>query len=233
MRNLLVIILLSLSVQIGHAQPSDADRLGMAIEYFQSGKYHEALLLLQKLDKEYHLNPRFRAYLGVCYYYEWDFKNACKYLDMMLPELQVFSPAEQTVYYFTNAESHFNLQEYDKAIPLYERMLMLCRDNEKPEALYRLGFCYLFGRDWPNAYEYFNTSLASYLRFRNTPDQQARIEQIRNMINGCREKLPEDYFLAEDTLPADTLKANHQPADTLDIERLKASMDVILKTVGR
>lgn len=233
MRKLLIIILLSVSVQIASAQTSDADRLGMALEYFQSEKYHEALLLLQQLDKEYHLNPRFRAYLGVCYYYDWDFKNACKYLDTTLPELHVFSPAEQTVYYFTAAESHFNLQEYDKAIPLYEKMLTLCRDNERPEALYRLGFCYLFGREWPNAYEFFNTSLAAYLRFRNTPDQQARIEQIRNMINGCREKLPEDYFLATDTLPADMPKTDSLHTDTLDIERLKASMDVIIKTISR
>ena len=47
---------------------SDNDRLDMAIAYFQSGKYHEALLLFERLDKEYALNPRFQGFMGVCYY---------------------------------------------------------------------------------------------------------------------------------------------------------------------
>ncbi len=66
----------------GFARPaseiSDKDRLGMALEYFQSGKYHEAILLFGKLDKGYRLNPRFKAYMGVCYFYETDYPNACK-----------------------------------------------------------------------------------------------------------------------------------------------------------
>ena len=53
-------------------KPSDSELLGKAIEYFQSGKFHEALLLFDKLDNRYKLNPRFRAFLAVCYYYDWD-----------------------------------------------------------------------------------------------------------------------------------------------------------------
>ena len=36
-------------------KPSDSELLGKAIEYFQSGKFHEALLLFDKLDNRYKL----------------------------------------------------------------------------------------------------------------------------------------------------------------------------------
>ena len=65
----------------------DTERLGMALEYFTAGKYHESLLLFQKLDKSYRLNDRFKAYIGLCYYHEWDFKKAAEYLDKVLPNL--------------------------------------------------------------------------------------------------------------------------------------------------
>ena len=54
-----------------HAQgPDKSEQLGMALEYFSSAKYHEALILFERLDKEYKLNPRYHAYMGICYYYE-------------------------------------------------------------------------------------------------------------------------------------------------------------------
>ena len=53
-------------------RPSDSELLGKAIDYFQSGKFHEALLLFEKLDQKYKLNPRFRAFIGVCYFYDWN-----------------------------------------------------------------------------------------------------------------------------------------------------------------
>ena len=49
--------------------------LTRAIEYFQSGKYHEALLLFQRLDNKYKLNARFQGYIGVCYFYDGDYKK--------------------------------------------------------------------------------------------------------------------------------------------------------------
>ena len=72
MKKFVFIVLLLLMVLPADAQrrqkSEDAEQLGRAMEYFSSGKYHEALLLFQKLDDEYELNPRFKAYLGVCYY---------------------------------------------------------------------------------------------------------------------------------------------------------------------
>ena len=69
------------------AQRNDeaTERLGKALEYFTSQKYHECLMIMQDLEKQYRLNPRYKAYLGVCYYYEWDYEHANKYLTRRYP----------------------------------------------------------------------------------------------------------------------------------------------------
>lgn len=107
---------------------------------------------MQELDKHYRLNPRYKAYLGVCYYYEWDYKQAAKYLSAAIPQLGNFSPHERSFYYWANAESLFNLQKCAEAIPFYQAMLPLCYANEKPDVHYRLGFCYLFAEQWNEAW---------------------------------------------------------------------------------
>lgn len=62
---LMVITMLPAKGQNALLKKTDSHQLGIAITYFQGGKYHEAKLILQRLDKSYQLNPRFRAYLGV------------------------------------------------------------------------------------------------------------------------------------------------------------------------
>ncbi len=109
----------------------DTRKLGIALDYFTGGKYHEALIMFLKLDKRYKLNPRFKAYIGLCYYYEWDYEQACKYLDNALPSLTIYAPAERSIYYNAAAESHFELKEYRLAIPVYEMGLLTCRQSEK------------------------------------------------------------------------------------------------------
>lgn len=188
MRHILTTMLMLLTVCVkAMAQPTDSDRLGIALEYFQGGKYHEALLILQKLDKQYRLNPRIRAYIGVCYYYEWEYEMATAYLDSVIPKLSAFSPQERSFYYFADAESHFNLRQYDQALPLYRQMLELCRDNEKPDAFYRMGFIYVFRQEWIDALDHLQSALVYYKKFR--PNEEARIAQIKNMINGCCAKI--------------------------------------------
>lgn len=174
-----------------HAQQKkqDIEQLGKALEYFTSQKYHECLMLMQDLDKHYRLNPRYKAYLGVCYYYEWDYKNACKYLDEALPQLQNFSPHERSFYYWADAESYFQQQKYAEAIPLYESQLRLCYANEKPDAYYRLGFCHLFLENWVGAWNHLQKAQEGYLSLRNTPEMQARITQIAHMLEGLRPKV--------------------------------------------
>ena len=46
-------VLLALPCSTEAQQVKDSDRLGMALEYFKSGKYHEALLIFERLDKDY------------------------------------------------------------------------------------------------------------------------------------------------------------------------------------
>ena len=198
----------------------DAEQLARALDYFASEKFHECLVLLQPLNRRYKLNPRYRAYLAVCLYYEWEYAEAIRLFDEVIPQLQGLAPHELSLYYWMDAESYFALQQYDRALPLYEKMLPLCRDNEKPDAYYRLGFCHLFAaessgasekasgssessgasekalgssessgssaEERKKAKECFELSLEGYLKYRNTPNEQARIAQIRHMIGGLK-----------------------------------------------
>ena len=201
---------------------ADAEQLARALDYFSSEKFHECLVLLQPLNRRYKLNPRYRAYLAVCLYYEWEYDEAVKLFDEVIPLLQGVAPHELSLYYWMDAESYFALQQYDRALPLYEKMLPLCRDNEKPDAYYRLGFCHLFAaessgasssekvsgssesseasekasgssessgssaEERKKAKECFELSLEGYLKYRNTPNEKARIAQIRHMLGGLK-----------------------------------------------
>ena len=164
----------------------DAEQLARALDYFASEKFHECLVLLQPLDGRYKLNPRYRAYLAVCLYYEWEYAEAIRLFDEVLPQLQGLAPHELSLYYWMDAESYFALQQYARALPLYGKMLPLCRDNEKPDAYYRMGFCHLFAEERKKAKECFELSLEGYLKYRNTPKEKARIAQIRHMIGGLK-----------------------------------------------
>ena len=216
---------------------ADAEQLARALDYFSSEKFHECLVLLQPLNRRYKLNPRYRAYLAVCLYYEWEYDEAVKLFDEVIPLLQGVAPHELSLYYWMDAESYFALQQYDRALPLYEKMLPVCWENEKPDAYYRLGFCHLFAaessgasssekasgssesseasssekvsgsseslgasekasgssessdssaEERKKAKECFELSLEGYLKYRNTPNEKARIAQIRHMIGGLK-----------------------------------------------
>ena len=201
---------------------ADAELLARALDYFASEKFHECLVLLQPLNRRYKLNPRYRAYLAVCLYYEWEYAEAIRLFDEVIPQLQGLAPHELSLYYWMDAESYFALQQYDRALPLYEKMLPVCWENEKPDAYYRLGFCHLFAaeasgasssekvsgsseslgasekasgssessgssaEERKKAKECFELSLEGYLKYRNTPNEKARIAQIRHMIGGLK-----------------------------------------------
>lgn len=171
--------------------PDDSERLGMALEYFQSGKYHEALLLFEQLDKTYDLNPRYHGYMGVCCYYEWDYESACRYLDEAIPKLDAFAPHERSVYYYIDGESHFQLQQYAQAIPYFEKALTVCFENEKGDIHYRLGMCHMFAEEWQAARDHYRIALDNYVALRNTPDMRARIYQTSHMMKGCEDKMKE------------------------------------------
>jgi len=182
-----------LSIFSASAQTTDPDPvlLDKAVAYFNSEKYHEALLIFQQLDKRYKLNDRFRAYIGLCYYNEWEYKSATKYLDEVTPRLTMLAPHERSVYYFANAESHFQLQEYKLAIPFYEQALAVCYDNEKGEIYYRLGLCYMFGSEWEKARDAYARCEEFFRKYRSIPDVEARLTQAINMRKGCQAKINE------------------------------------------
>lgn len=188
---LIVSMVMTLSMAIHDDPPDDTERLGMAIDYFQSGKYHEALLIFEELDKEYDLNPRFHAYMGICYYREWAYEEACKYLDESIPQLEGFAPHERSVYYFTDGESHFQLQQYHEAIPYFEKALTVCFENEKAEINYRLGFCYMFEENWEKARDHYQQALDNYLAYHNTDENRSRILQTAHVLKGCESRLKE------------------------------------------
>ncbi len=165
----------------------DKERLAIAIDNFQGGKYHEAKLLMAPLDKQYRLNPRYRAYLGVCYYYDWEYAEAAAILDSVIPRLAAFSPQERSIYCFAAAESHFNLTQYAEALPFYEQMVTLCKDEEKPDAYYKMGFIHVYNEQWLEALDDLHTALVYYQERR--PDEVARLAQIRHMIKGCCDKI--------------------------------------------
>lgn len=217
-RSIIGIVLLLSCVSACFAQRhEDTEQLGHALEYFSSGKYHEALLIFQKLDKDYKLNARFRAYIGLCYYYDWDYKNATKYLDEMIPQLGSLSPHELSVYYYANAESHFTLQEYEAAIPLFEGVLVNGFERDKGDAFYRLGFCYyLLGETAEskndttavinyrsNALDNFTAAISYYRQYRNTADLEARLTQTQKMCDGLNAYLRQQSTKEEDPSPTE------------------------------
>lgn len=181
----------ALPVSAQKSKSPDTEKLGKALDYFTSGMYHESLLLFKALDKEYTLNARFHAFMGLCYYYEWDYQQACTYLDEAIPKIESLAPHERSVYYFANAESHFNLEQYAEAIPFYEQHIMVCYPNEKADSFYRIGFCYMFHEEWANACENFESALSYYTQHPEVKSARSRIPQLKTMIEGCREKLQE------------------------------------------
>ena len=95
MVTLLLLPVFALPVSAQKNKSADTEKLGKALDYFTSGMYHESLLLFKALDKEYTLNARFHAFMGLCYYYEWDYQQACTYLDEAIPKIESLAPHER------------------------------------------------------------------------------------------------------------------------------------------
>lgn len=166
---------------------ADRQQLAIALDYFQGGKYHEALMIFSRLDSLYTLNPRIRAYTGLCYFYDNDFGQAARILDDALPKLRAFAPVERSVYYRADADSHFFLKQYDSALAAYDSLTALCSEIDKAEAFYRKGFILVYRQAWYEALDNLQTALVYYKKY--LPHEEARIAQIRNMIYGCCEEI--------------------------------------------
>lgn len=223
LRRLLLILLCFVSVSVfPQGKEADTEALGRALEYFQSQKYHEALLILQRLDQSYKLNARYKAYIGLCYYYDWDYKKATEYFDTFLPKLSMLAPEERALYYYADGESHFQLGHYDQAILLFQSALALCHDRDKGDSWFRIGFCYYFLQQPALAQGCFLVAEYYYATFRNSPDLQARRQQMAHMMRGLRPEivlkpLPKTFSLPRPVPPTDYLKTEADTLSTVSI----------------
>lgn len=223
LRRLLLILLCFVSVSVfPQGKKADTEALGRALEYFQSQKYHEALLIFQRLDQSYKLNARYKAYIGLCYYYDWDYKKATEYFDTFLPELDMLAPEERALYYYADGESHFQLGHYDQAILLFQSALALCHDRDKGDSWFRIGFCYYFLQQPALAQGCFLVAEYYYATFRNSPDLQARRQQMAHMMRGLRPEivlkpLPKTFSLPRPVSPTDYLKTEADTLSTVSI----------------
>lgn len=223
LRRLLLILLCFVSVSaFSQGKKADTEALGRALEYFQSQKYHEALLIFQRLDQSYKLNARYKAYIGLCYYYDWDYKKATEYFDTFLPKLDMLAPEERALYYYADGESHFQLGHYDQAILLFQSALTLCHDRDKGDSWFRIGFCYYFLQQPALAQGCFLVAEYYYATFRNSPDLQARRQQMAHMMRGLRPEivlkpLPKTFSLPRPVSPTDYLKTEADTSSTVSI----------------
>lgn len=223
LRRLLLILLCFVSVSaFSQGKKADTEALGRALEYFQSQKYHEALLIFQRLDQSYKLNARYKAYIGLCYYYDWDYKKATEYFDTFLPKLDMLAPEERALYYYADGESHFQLGHYDQAIVLFQSALTLCHDRDKGDSWFRIGFCYYFLQQPALAQGCFLVAEYYYATFRNSPDLQARRQQMAHMMRGLRPEivlkpLPKSFSLPRPVPPTDYLKTKADTLSTISI----------------
>lgn len=223
LRRLLLILLCFVSVSVfPQGKEADTEALGRALEYFQSQKYHEALLIFQRLDQSYKLNARYKAYIGLCYYYDWDYKKATEYFDTFLPKLSMLAPEERALYYYADGESHFQLGHYDQAILLFQSALTLCHDRDKGDSWFRIGFCYYFLQQPALAQGCFLVAEYYYATFRNSPDLQARRQQMAHMMRGLRPEivlkpLPKTFSLPRPVPPTDYLKTEADTLSTVSI----------------
>lgn len=174
------------------SQSQDKETLNKALEYFGGQKYHESLLAFKSLSSKYELNHRFKAYMGICYYKVQDYEHAVEILDSIALKLSPYPPQEQAVYNFSNAESHFmlaqvsntaNTEEYKKAILYYEKALKTCRDSDKGDIYFRLGFCHFFCEEMKEATDCFLNSKQWYDTTNlNNDISLSRKKQVETML---------------------------------------------------
>jgi len=184
--------LMAMPLQLWAQRVAATEQLRKAIDYFQSEKYHEAALIFGRLNRDYSLNPRHRAFYALCLYEEREYAPCAAILDSVMPQLEPYSPQERSVYAFAAAESHFALRHYFEASGYYDCHLSLCHADERGDTLYRLGLCAMFMADYGVAYERFLSALAYYFGDNSGRDLRARIRQAAS-----RRRMPGAYARRE------------------------------------
>ena len=162
------------------------EMLGKATEYFQSGKYHEALLLYRKIDKSYELSERTRAFMGVCAYYDGDYTLACTLLDKTLNRMHAYAPAEQSVYCFCDGQSHYAQKEYNQAITAFEMHFNRCHPNERTDTLVMLARCHLGLGNKTIAKEYLMSAI-KYEKMFESKESPEKMQNILSLLELCQQ----------------------------------------------
>ena len=184
MKKVVLFIFLALSTLSSvNAQVRESEKLGKAIEYFGGQKYHEALILFEGLAKKYRLNPRFYAYMGVCYFKEQDYRHAAEMLDSIIPHLEPFPPHERGVCYYSCAESHFLLGDYPTALSYYEMSIPVANECEKGDIYYRMGCCGMMMQSHSIQIENFRQAKSWFEKAdMSIPETRARRKQTEVML---------------------------------------------------
>ena len=194
--------LLSLLVIIVAAAPaskaSPQELLTKATEYFQGGKYHEAIINFEKLQQDYTLTPRYLAYLGFAYYKEGDYEEAAKTLYPLLRDttsqstLTALSPKEQAIYLYACGESLFHIGNYTSSLDIHTRMLPLVSGCDKADVLFHIGMAYYLQGNYADAIPPLEEALSLYNTYTTAGDDlhKARLNQIDKMLPGLRKVSP-------------------------------------------
>ncbi|MFH0898791.1 MAG: tetratricopeptide repeat protein [bacterium] len=98
-----------------HYEPGDAQLHYMcATLSHDTGNYDQAIALLERLDKNFMDVP---FYLGSCYYNKRDYARAAQYFGSVYSRDQ-----NNLIYIYNYAQSLLNTNQFDQAIPLYEKI---------------------------------------------------------------------------------------------------------------
>lgn len=190
--------LLSLLVAVVAAAPAKKttpqELLTKATEYFQGGKYHEAIINFEKLQQDYTLTPRYLAYLGFAYYKEGDYENAAKTLYPLLRDttsqstLTALSPKEQSIYLYACGESLFHIGNYTSSLNIHTQMLPLVSGCDKGDVLFHIGMAHYMQGNYADAIPPLEEALSLYKTHATADDNlhKARLNQIDTMLPGLR-----------------------------------------------
>ena len=194
----LLSLLLYLVVIVAAASPagktSPQELLTKATEYFQGGKYHEAIINFEKLQQDYTLTPRYLAYLGFAYYKEGNYEDAAKTLYPLLRDttsqstLTALSPKEQSIYLYACGESLFHIGNYVSSLDIHTRMLPLVSGCDKGDVLFHIGMAHYMQGNYTDAIPPLEEALILYKTHATADDElhKARLSQIDKMLPGLK-----------------------------------------------
>lgn len=192
----LLSFLLCLLVIVAAAAPKTKPQelLTKATEYFQGGKYHEAIINFEKLQQDYTLTPRYLAYLGFAYYKESNYEDAAKTLFPLLRDttsqstLTALSPKEQAIYLYACGESLFHIGNYTTSLDIHTRMLPLVSGCDKGDVLFHIGMAHYMQGNYADAIPPLEEALSLYKTHTTAGDDlhKARLNQIDKMLPGLK-----------------------------------------------